>query len=262
MYERILLTGAAGALGGSLRPHLRSLCKTLRVSDKADPGPAAEGEEVRVVALEDAAAVDAMVEGVDAVVHFGGVMKEDWEAILGANVVGVYHHYEAARRHGVKRVVYASSNHATGFHRTDEVIAPSDPTRPDSLYGVSKTWAENLSRLYFDRYGIETACLRIGTASKEPRDLRGLATWLSYGDMERLVRACLTAPVVGHTIIFGASRNSISWWDNTSAGHIGYHPQDSADRFREALEAKLPRPDTTDRATIYQGGAWARRPMD
>jgi uronate dehydrogenase len=259
-YGRVLLTGAAGALGGSLRPKLGALCDTLRVSDRADLGEAGEGEELFRADLEDAAAVEAMMEGVDAVAHFGGIMRDDWEALLGANVVGVYNLYKAAQKHGVKRIVYASSNHATGFYRTDEVISAKQPTRPDSLYGVTKTWGENLSRLWFDRYGMETACLRIGSCMREPRDIRALATWLSYGDLERLVRACLTAPVVGHAIVFGASRNGLSWWDNTAAAHIGYHPQDSADDYREALEAKAPPLDLTDRAAIYQGGAWARVP--
>lgn len=256
-YNRLLLTGAGGALGRTLRPKLRSLCKVLRVSDKVDIGPAGEGEEMVTAALEDPAAVSALLEGVDAVVHFGGVMQEDWEAILAANVVGLYNLYEAARRHGVKRIIYASSNHATGFHRTDQIISPQDPVRPDSLYGVSKTWGENIARLYFDRYGIETACLRIGSAFPEPMDLRMLASWQSYGDLERLVRACLTAPVVGHTVIYGVSNNSASWWDNSGAAHLGYQPADSADDFRGALERDLQPPGPSDPATIHQGGAWA-----
>jgi len=257
-FERLLLTGAAGALGGTLRPRLRRLTRTIRVTDRRDFGPAADGEEAIQADLADRDAIDALVAGCDAIVHFGGIMREDWDAILGANVVGLYNLYEAARRHGVKRIVYASSNHATGFYGTDQVISPSDPVRPDTLYGLSKTWGENIARLYFDRYGIETACLRIGSAFAEPRDLRMLATWLSYDDLERLVHACLTAPRVGHTIIYGVSRNSRCFWDNTSAGHIGYAPQDSADDYRAALEAKLPPLAPTDDGAVYQGGPFVR----
>jgi len=257
-FDRLLLTGAAGNLGGTLRTRLRGLARELRVTDRRDPGEAAEGEVVRVAALEDAAAIDGLVDGVDAIIHFGGIMREDWDAILAANVVGLYNLYEAARRHKVKRVVYASSNHATGFYGTDEVIGPRDPVRPDTLYGLSKTWGENIARLYYDRYGIETACLRIGSAFTEPRDLRMLATWLSYDDLERLVRACLTAPKVGHTIVYGVSRNSRCFWDNTLAGHIGYAPQDSADDYREALEARLPPLDPGEDGAVYQGGPFVR----
>jgi uronate dehydrogenase len=134
------------------------------------------------------------------------------------------------------------------------VISPQDPVRPDGIYGVSKAWGENLSRLYFDRYGIETVCLRIGSCFPQPRDRRMLSTWLSYDDLERLVRAGLTTPVVGHSIIYGMSDNTATWWDNSSASHLGFRPEDSADTHRETLEAKEPKVDLTDPAVIFQGG--------
>jgi uronate dehydrogenase len=258
-FKRLLLTGAAGGLGRVLRPRLQRLCTTLRVSDKADLGAAAAGEEVQPAALEDRAAVQALLAGVDAVVHLGGVSTEQsWEPVLAANVVGVVNLYEAARKHKVRRVVFASSNHVTGFYRQDEVISPRDPVRADGAYGLSKAWGENVSRFYFDRYGIETACLRIGSSFPEPKDRRMLATWLSYDDLERLVTACLTTPVLGHAIVYGMSDNHNVWWDNTSARHIGYRPQDSSERFRAALEAKQPSIDSSDPASLYQGGAFVR----
>ncbi len=257
--NRLLLTGAAGGLGVQLRRRLKPCCRTLRVSDIADLGAAAPHEELRPAALEDKAAVLALLEGVDAVVHLGGVSTEQpWEPILAANIVGAYNLYEAARKHGVRRIVFASSNHVTGFYRQDEVIAPADPVRADGLYGLSKAWGEDLSRFYFDRYGIETACLRIGSSFPEPRDRRMLATWLSYDDLERLVRACLTAPVVGHTIAYGMSDNTTSWWDNTAARHLGFRPQDSSEPFRAALEARQPTLDRDDPAVAFQGGAFVR----
>jgi uronate dehydrogenase len=147
----------------------------------------------------------------------------------------------------------------TGFYRQDEVVSPADPVRPDGLYGLSKAWGENLSRLYFDRYGIETACLRIGSSFPEPKDRRMLATWLSYDDLERLVRACLGAPVVGHTIVYGMSDNTTTWWDNTSARHLGFRPQDSSERFRAALEARQPQIDLSDPAMRFQGGGFVTK---
>ncbi|MFI4930194.1 MAG: NAD-dependent epimerase/dehydratase family protein [Burkholderiales bacterium] len=258
-FNRLLLTGAAGGLGRVLRPRLKRLCATLRVSDKDDLGAAAAGEEVRPAALEDRAAMLALLDGVDAVVHLGGVSTEQaWDPVLAANVVGVVNLYEAARKNKVKRIVFASSNHVTGFYRQDEVISPRDPARADGAYGLSKAWGENVSRFYFDRYGIETACLRIGSSFPEPKDRRMLATWLSYDDLERLVTACLTTPVLGHAIVYGMSDNTNVWWDNTSARHIGYRPQDSSERFRAALEAKQPTIDLDDSASVYQGGVFVR----
>ena len=256
---RLLLTGAAGGLGRELRPRLRPRCTMLRVSDVAAMDPAAATEEVVQAALEDRAAVHALLLGIDAVVHLGGISTEQpFDAILHANIVGAYNLYEAARQHGVRRIVFASSNHVTGFYRQDEVIDATMPVRPDGYYGLSKAFGENLSRFYFDRYGIETVCLRIGSSFPEPKDRRMLATWLSYDDLERLVVASLTAPVVGHSIVFGMSDNTTTWWDNTAARHVGFRPQDSSEPFRTAREAAQPTLDRKDPAVIYQGGAFVR----
>lgn len=256
-FPRLLLTGAAGALGRQLRPRLKPHCDVLRLSDVADLGPAGAGEEVVQAALQDAGAIDALLVGVDAVVHLGGVSVEGpFEPILQANIVGVFNLYEAARKQGAKRIVFASSNHVTGFYRQDQVIDATMPVRPDGYYGLSKAYGENLSRFYFDRYGIETVCLRIGSAFPEPKDRRMLATWLSYDDLERLVVASLTAPVVGHSIVYGMSDNLSTWWDNTPARHIGYAPQDSSEPYRAAACARQPVLDMDNPVTLYQGGAF------
>jgi uronate dehydrogenase len=258
-FRRLLLTGAAGALGSQLRPRLKAYCETLRLSDREALGATAAGEEMRVVALEDREGMRALLEGVDAVIHLGGVATEGpFDPILQANILGVYNLYEAARVQGVKRIVFASSNHVTGFYRQDQVIAPSDPVRPDSYYGVSKAFGENLARFYWDRHGIETACLRIGSSFPEPKDRRMLATWLSYDDLERLVVACLSAPVVGFSVVYGMSRNRATWWDNTSASHLGFAPQDSSEPFRAALEARQPTLDIGDPQVARQGGVYVR----
>jgi uronate dehydrogenase len=257
VHHTLLLTGAAGGVGTALRERLKANCTVLRLSDRVDFGPAQAGEEVVVADLAEAAAVSAMVQGCQAIVHLGGVSVEGpFNPILQANIVGVYNLYEAARQHGVKRVVFASSNHVTGFYRQSDTITPAHPPRPDSLYGVSKAFGEDLSRMYFDRYGIETACVRIGSAFAEPRDRRMLASWLSFDDLHRLITACLTTPVLGHSIIFGMSDNAVSWYDNTSVRHVGYVPQDSSDEFREAIYARTPEPDQSDPAVQYQGGSF------
>jgi uronate dehydrogenase len=259
-FARLLLTGAAGGLGRVLRPRLKRLCRVLRASDIATMEPAGDGEEVVVAPLEDAGAVDAIVAGSDAIVHLGGVSVEGpFEPILQANIVGLHNLYEAARRHGVRRIVFASSNHVTGFYRQDQVVSPLAPMRPDGNYGLSKAFGENLSRFYFDRYGLETVCLRIGSSFPEPKDRRMLATWLSYDDLERLVVASLTAPVVGHSVIYGCSDNQTRWWDNSSAAHIGFRPEDSSEPFRAAAESRQPTLDPRDPATLYQGGGFVTK---
>ena len=258
--SRLLLTGAAGGLGKELRPRLKAYCDVLRLSDLAAMVPAAAGEEVVIAALQDAAAVHELVRGVQAVVHLGGVSVEGpFEPILQANIIGTYNLYEAARKHGVKRIVFASSNHVTGFYRQDEVIDARMPMRPDGHYGLSKAFGENLAQYYFDRYGIETVSLRIGSSFPAPVDRRMLATWLSYDDLERLVVAALGAPLVGHSVIYGMSDNTTTWWDNTPARHIGYRPQDSSEPFRAAAEARQPVIDPTDPVALYQGGGFVAK---
>ncbi len=258
-FRRLLLTGAAGNLGRELRPRLKAYCDSLRLSHRSEMGAAAEGEEIVIASLEDKAAMLGLLEGVDAVVHMGGVSTEQpWDAILAGNIVGAYNLYEAARKNKVRRIVFASSNHVTGFYRQDQVISSRDPVRPDGLYGLSKAFGENLAQLYWDRYGIETVSLRIGSSFTEPKDRRMLATWMSYDDTERLIVAALTAPVVGHSIIYGMSDNTTTWWDNTPARHIGYRPQDSSDVFREAVEARQQVLDASDPAVIHQGGVFVR----
>ena len=258
-HNRILLTGAAGGLGQALRPRLKANCSILRNSDCVDFGLAGEHEEIVLADLADASAVLAMMQGVDAVVHLGGISTEAaFEPILQANILGMYNLYEAARKQGVKRIVFASSNHVTGYYKQSETISTSHPPRPDGLYGVSKAFGEDLSRFYFDRYGVETACVRIGSSFPEPKDRRMLASWLSYDDLHRLITACLTTPVLGHSIIFGTSKNAVSWYDNSQAKHIGYHPQESSDIYREAVYARTSEPDLTDPVVQFQGGGFVK----
>ena len=185
--------------------------------------------------------------------------------ILQANILGVHNLYEACRRHGCRRVIFASSNHATGYYRADELLAPSAVPKPDGMYGVSKAFGENISSFYHDRYGIETACLRIGSCfpADDPRiDRRMLKTWLSHADCHRLVTCCLDAPAgaLGHTILYGVSRNTGAWWDNGEAARrLGFEPHDSSDAFRDVVVARTPEPDRADPAVIFQGGGFVHR---
>jgi len=257
-YRRLLLTGAAGGLGRVLRPAMRAWAPSLRVSDVAPMDPAQGNEEIVPCDLGDERAMRGLLEGVDAVVHMGGISSDKpWAPILQANIVGVYNLYESARIHGTKRIVFASSNHAIGFYPRTTRIDADDPVRPDSLYGVSKTFGESLSHFYFDRYGIESVCIRIGSAFPEPRDRRMLVTWLSYEDLTGLVHASLFAPRVGHTIAFGASANRDIglWWDNSKAAHLQWKPRDNSEPFRAARESE-PLPDPSSPIERFQGGAY------
>ncbi|MCX7646837.1 MAG: NAD(P)-dependent oxidoreductase [Rhodobacteraceae bacterium] len=254
-FDTILLTGAAGRLGSVLRRGLAPLCRRLRLTDRVPPTGLAANEEAVVAALADAEAMLAACAGAEAIVHFGGVaLERPWAEVLDANIRGSYHVYEGARRHGARRVVYASSVHAIGYHRLEDRIDAAAPHRPDGLYGLSKCFVEDLGRLYWDKFGIETAALRIFSSFPEPADRRMLWSWLSFEDCIRLTVAALTAPRVGFTVAFGLSDNLAKPVDDRLAGHLGFRPQDSAEPFRAAVEAKVPAPDPRDPAAACLGG--------
>lgn len=254
-FDTILITGAAGRLGSELRRGLAPLARRLRLADVAPIVDLQSNEEALCFDLADETAVHAACAGVDAIVHFGGVpLERGWQAILDANIRGSYHVYEGARRHAVRRIVYASSVHAIGYHRLEDQIDAQAPHRPDGLYGLSKCFVEDLGRLYWDKFGIETAALRIFSSFPEPADRRMLWSWLSFDDCIRLVTAALTAPRLGFTLAFGLSANAVTPVDNRLAGHLGYVPQDNTERFRTAVEAKTPAPNPKAPAVQHLGG--------
>lgn len=256
-FKRLLLTGAAGALGRVLRPAMRAHASILRVSD-IEPMDVEGSDEVVVCDLADKAGTDALVAGCDAIVHLGGISVErPFEEIIESNIRGTFHLYEGARRHGVKRVVFASSNHVVGFHRQDEHLETDCERRPDGYYGISKAFGEDLSRFYFDRYGIETVCLRIGSAYAAPKDQRMLSTWLSFGDLEALVGRSLLAPEVGHLIAYGMSANPSVWWSNAKAARLGFEPRDTSASFEGA--SALPAAPPGSPEARYQGGSFVVR---
>ena len=195
-----------------LAPALLPLTQRLIVSDLAQPPQrlgSVEGAQAVPCELADSAAVHTLFEGVDGLVHLGGYSVEGpFEPILQANIRGLHNVYEAARRQGTKRIVFASSNHVTGGYEQAQTISPQDPPRPDGNYGLSKLFGEGIASLYWDRYGIETVCLRIGSSTPKPLDRRGLATWLSLPDLAQLVTKALLAPGVGFLVAYGISANT------------------------------------------------------
>ena len=250
--KTILITGAAGDVGTHLRRELAGKY-TLRLSDiKPVKHPAADETFVRgdVAKMADMLRV---TRGVDAIVHLGGFSVEGpWEVILRANIIGCYNLFEAACRNGVKRVLFASSNHATGFYRRDEKIDHRVYPKPDSRYGVSKVFGEQIGSLYADKYGMEVFCMRIGNVTVAPPDKRRLSNWISPRDFARLVTVGIDNPNIGFEIVYGVSANKRTFYDNSNAHRLGYQPQDDAERYAEAVLAKEKPGDP--RAELYQGG--------
>jgi uronate dehydrogenase len=239
--KRILITGAAGQIGLALRAGLAGSYDLLRLADLAPQKPAGAGEEVVQFDLGDMPAVEAAMQGIDCVVHLGGVSVEDsWEKVLPANIAGCYNVFEAAYRQGVKRVIFASSNHAIGFHRRERFIDNTVVPRPDTRYGVSKVFGEAVGRLYADKHGLSVACLRIGTFRNpdRPDNARQLLTWISHRDMVQLVRRCIDHPDYHFVTVYGVSNNLRSRWDNTNIKFLGYRPEDDSEVFAPEILAK------------------------
>ena len=233
-----------------LVPRLAAKKYTLRLSD-IDPFPDAlpRGTEFVPADLTDEQAVRRMVVGTDTIVHLGGIgIERPFRSVFDANILGVTHLFEAARKNR-QRIVFASTNHTIGFYERGETIAVTDPMRPDGYYGLSKAYGELLGRMMFDKHGIESVHLRIGSCLPKPTEARHLSTWLSHDDLERLVIAAIEAKITGHVIVWGVSANTRSWWRGDDAAHIGYTPHDDAERF-----APLPQ-EGDSVARRFQGGS-------
>jgi uronate dehydrogenase len=260
----ILITGAAGSIGTMLRARLARQGRTLRLLDLA-PLTAGPAEEVVRASVTDLAAMTAACAGADAVIHLAAQAAEaSWEDIAAANIQGTYVVFEAARRAGTGRVVFASSNHAVGF-----TPATSFPTAdyafpaPDTYYGVSKVTGEALAALYHYRYGLAAICVRILSCFDRPRTVRQLSTWLSPDDAGRLFEACLTAPRPGFRVVYGVSANTRGGWVSLAeARALGYEPADDAERFAAEVIAASGEPDPADPVLAHLGGEYCLPAFD
>ena len=253
--NRVLITGAAGTVGSVLRAGLQGCYNHLRVSDIAPLGEAGDGEEIVMADMLDDAALDKAMAGVDCVVHLAGVGDEnDWDRILSLTIDGCFRVFDAARRAGVRRIVYASSNHVIGFHRRNKPLDTDAPYRPDGRYGVSNVFGEVLGRMYADKYGLSVACIRIGSFRPKPEDRRQLMTWISHRDTVQLFRRCIDYPDFRFFSVYGVSNNTRSIWDNSKVDWLGYRPQDNAEDYLDELMSK---PDDEDEvARQFHGGGF------
>jgi uronate dehydrogenase len=260
---RILMTGASGGVGTRLRSLLAPIYPDLVLSDLVPPPDLKPSEKFKQADLANSAAVEAICEGVDGIVHFGGFSVEGpWDAILQANIIGTYNLFEAARKQGVKRIVFASSNHAVGFYPRHSKIGTDVTVRPDSRYGVSKAFGEALGAMYADKHGLSVTCIRIGNFGDKPLDQRRLSIFLTPDDLVQLCRIGLEHPDIHFEVLYGASYNERAWWDNSRAYELGYRPTGKAEDFSEhamAEQAKL-KPDPV--ADFYQGGAFCSIEFD
>jgi len=254
MTHTILLTGASGALGRQLARGLGEAGYKLRLTDIAPfPDALPPGATFTAADLADAPAIAALAQGCRTILHFGGIsIDRPFDVVLGPNIIGLHNVYEAARATGA-RVVFASSNHAIGFHERTEPVDSDCALKPDSFYGLSKAYGELMGGLYWDKHGIESVHIRIGSCRPEPDDARCLSTWLSYGDLISLSVRCIETRWTGNCVIWGASANSRSFWRSDARAALGWTPQDAADDFIDRVKGIVTDNPVQER---YQGGAY------
>ena len=186
----------------------------------------------------------------------GTSVERPLDEIIENNLRGLVQVYEGARRQGVRRIVFASSNHAIGMYRSNEAQRlPLDcKLRPDTFYGLSKVWGEAIGQMYWDKHGIETVNVHIGSCMPAPSEPRHLATWLGHEDLFRLMECCFQPAVLGCLAVWGVSANTRSWWDNSQAAALGNQPQQNAEDWAAEIGA---RPDPLDAlGQQYQGGSF------
>jgi uronate dehydrogenase len=240
---KVALSGAGGNIGRILRPQLLERGVDLRSAGGSRPlEPLVEGEDVCHGDLRDPAVVDRLLQGVDVLIHLAGTSVErPLPEIIDNNLRALHEVYEGARRHGVKRILFASSNHAIGMHTVDETLGLDCEFRPDGFYGLSKVWGEAMARMYWDKHGIEGISVRIGSFQEKPSEFRHLSTWLGHEDFLQMIMQAITVPSIGYLTIWGVSANTRSYWDNTGAERLGYEPVQNAEDYAAEI-LKQPNP--------------------
>ena len=255
--RRIVFTGAAGGIGTMTRPLLARLYPGLVLSDRVAPKDLQPGETFVAADLTKPEEVAAAVAGAHSIIHLGGHSVEGtWDQILQANIIGCYNLFEAARQAGVRRVIFASSNHAIGFYPRKRKIGTDVTVRPDSRYGVSKVFGEGLGALYSDKHGMIVTCLRIGNVGPVPLDLRRLSIWVSPEDLVQLFRIGLEHPDIRYEILYGVSDNQASWWDNSRARQLGYRPTGKAEDHRAHATVEQAKIGPDPVGDLFQGGSF------
>jgi uronate dehydrogenase len=255
--KRVLLTGAAGGIGTHLRKLLPPIYPDLVLSDIRSPEDLDPSETFVQADIAKPAEIERACEGVEGIIHLGGQSGEaPWEAILQANIVGCYNLFEAARKKGAKRVIFASSNHAVGFYPRSTTIDTKVVPRPDSRYGVSKLFGEGLGAMYAYKHGIGVTSLRIGNVNEVAIDKRRLSIMVTPRDLVKLIRIGLERPGIVYEVMYGVSANSRSWYDNRHAESLGYKPEDNSEANAAAILAKEQAAATDDPSELYQGGTF------
>lgn len=254
LQKRLLITGAAGRIGRTLSEAYEGHFPLLRLFDRVAIKTSHPNTQSIAGELSDSAALDAAMKDIDCVIHLAAVPEErPFEELVAPNIMGAYQLFEAARRAGVSRIIYASSIQAVGFHRLATGVSQGSRIRPSGYYGVTKAFGEALGSLYADKFGISVACLRIASFEPEPEDQRQLATWLSPSDCVKLFRACIEADPFSFAIAYGVSANTRTVVKDTPPAAINFQPSNDAEVFLRSIGFD---PELKTATSLFAGGAY------
>ena len=239
-YNKIVLTGASGRLGSYLREPLSKITKKLVSTDKEDIGKTLHNEVFKKLNIKNFKEVNKILKKTDLIIHFGAYSNEGpFQEILDSNILGTYNIWKSAKKNKIKRIIFASSIHSVGMYRANETINHKVMHKPDTFYGLSKCFGENLAQMYWDKCGIECLTIRILSCAKVTSK-RSLSTWLSYDDLIRIVIQSTKIKKLGFEIIYGVSNNKRLNVDNTNATRkLKINIKDNAEKFLNKLEQKL-----------------------
>jgi nucleoside-diphosphate-sugar epimerase len=251
----LVITGSGGRIGAILRQALAGTYRLRGVDRVPTPGM----PDALVAGLTDLDAILPAFEGAEAVVHLAADPRHTpdigWDTLMPDNVVATANVFEAARRGGVRRLVFFSSMHVCGMYENDapwsriaagdyagldpervSLVTAAMPARPDGPYAVSKIFGEALGQYLAEAHGMEVVVIRLGTVARADRpgtDARSFVSWISHRDLAHLTERALVAPGIKHEVVFGASANTWKIYDTPHARRVlGYAPQDNAERFR------------------------------
>lgn len=263
MSQTILLTGANGQVSRMIRPLLLERYGKIICSARRPMDDLVEGESFRLANLDNPDELRAACKGVDGIIHMGGQSVEaSWEIMRESNIDGMYNLFEAAREEGVKRVIFASSNHAVGMYPRTRKVGSETLARPDSRYGLSKIFGEALGAMYADKHGMRVLSIRIGNVGPVPLDMRRLSMWLHQEDLVQLCAIGLENPDLHHEVVYGLSDCIRSFWDNDAAYKLGYRPKHKAeDHLQAAIEGQKSA-GADPIADAFVGGGFAAEDFD
>ncbi len=236
--KNILITGINGNIGGILKKGLEGKYNVYGI-DISKPFNK-NIIKCNISNIKNVRKAFSKFKDIDVIIHLAADHRVDapWESILKNNIIGTKNIYECTKEFGIKKVIFASSNHVTGLYEKDmqniKMINIHTPVNPDSDYGISKIFGEALAKQYYELSSISSICIRIGSVLEDDNpnhNERTKKTWLSHMDLIQLIEKSIDSNI-GFGIYYGVSNNKDRFWDISNAEKdLGYISVDDGSKY-------------------------------